>query len=109
MSLKASFWAIEQRPRSRDHKLVLMLLADWADERGEAWPKRTTIADKTMCSVRHVIDLIAELETDGYLRKMATRRRDGRQGSNRYKLNLKSSDAEWRETWGEFNSKLSGN
>jgi hypothetical protein len=61
MSVKASFWAIEQRPRSRDHKLVLMLLADWADETGEAWPRQTTIAEKAMCSVRHVIDVVATL------------------------------------------------
>jgi hypothetical protein len=88
MSLKASFWAIEQHPRSRDHKLVLMLLADWADETGEAWPRQTTIAEKAMCSVRHVIDLVHELEVDGYLARLRTRRRDGRQGSNRYRLNL---------------------
>jgi hypothetical protein len=88
MSVKASFWAIEQKPRSRDHKLVLMLLADWADETGEAWPRRTTIAEKAMCSVKHVGDLVRELEDDGYLVRIRTRRRDGRQGSNRYKLNL---------------------
>jgi hypothetical protein len=88
MSVKASFWAIEQRPRSRGHKLVLMLLADWADETGEAWPRQTTIAMKAMCSVRHVIDLVRELEADGHLRIIRTRRRDGRQGSNRYKLNI---------------------
>jgi hypothetical protein len=88
MSVKASFWAIEQTPRSRDHKLVLMLLADWADETGEAWPKQSTIAKKAMCSVRHVIDLVQELEADSYLTRIRTRRRDGRQGSNRYKLHL---------------------
>jgi hypothetical protein len=88
MSLKASFWAIEQRPRSRDHKLVLMLLADWADETGEAWPRRITIAEKAMCSLRHVIDVLAELEADGYLEKIPSRRRDGRQGCNRYKLSI---------------------
>jgi hypothetical protein len=88
MSLKASFWAIEQRPRSRDHKLILMLLADWADENGEAWPKITTIADKAICSVRHAIDMLNDLEIDGYLLKIRTRRRDGRQGSNRYKLHI---------------------
>jgi DNA-binding Lrp family transcriptional regulator len=88
MSLKASFWAIEQRPRSRDHKLVLMLLADWADETGEAWPRQITIAEKAMCSLRHVSDLLRELETDGLIKRIKTRRRDGRQGSNRYKLNV---------------------
>jgi MarR-like DNA-binding transcriptional regulator SgrR of sgrS sRNA len=88
MSVKASFWAIEQRPRSRDHKLVLMLLADWADEDGEAWPRITTIAERAMCSVRHAVNVLNELEADDYLRKVRTRRRDGRQGSNRYRLHF---------------------
>jgi hypothetical protein len=88
MSVKASFWAIEQRPRSRDHKLVLMLLADWADENGLAWPQQTTIAEKAMCSVRHVRDIVRELRLDGYLKTIPKYRPDGRRGANRYKLNL---------------------
>jgi hypothetical protein len=88
MSLKASFWAIEQHPRSRDHKLVLMLLADWADENGLAFPKQTTIADKAMCSVRHVIDIVRELQQDSYLKIVPKYRPNGQRGSNRYRLNL---------------------
>jgi hypothetical protein len=67
MSVKASFWAIEQRPRSRDHKLVLMLLADWADENWRSLAEdRLPSPMKSMCSVRHVIDLL-----NGSLRRMA--------------------------------------
>jgi DNA-binding MarR family transcriptional regulator len=88
MSLKASFWAIERRPRSQSHKLILMLLADWANEEGIAWPKLTTIADKAMCSVSTVQRCLRDLEADGFISRSNSRRRDGRQGTNFYKLDL---------------------
>jgi hypothetical protein len=42
MSHKASLWAFEKEGLSPAAKLVLILLADWADESGMAWPKQRT-------------------------------------------------------------------
>jgi hypothetical protein len=91
MSHKATYWAFEQDAPGSDHKLVLILLADWADETGTAWPRQSTIAAKAQMSVRHVIDVLSELETASLIRRVKTRRRDGRQGSSRYVLQLMPS------------------
>jgi hypothetical protein len=40
MSHKATAWAFEQDSESITHKLVLILLADWADENGLAFPDK---------------------------------------------------------------------
>ncbi len=48
MSIKAMNWAWEQRlpPNS---KLILMALADSADEIGKCWPRVRLIAEKVLC------------------------------------------------------------
>jgi DNA-binding MarR family transcriptional regulator len=89
MSHKASHWAFERSPATHTQKLVLILLADWADETGLAWPKQSTLADKARLSIRHLRRVLDELEAEGYLRRVQTRRRDGRRGVDNYQLDLK--------------------
>jgi hypothetical protein len=91
MSHKATYWAFERRTPGSDHKLVLILLADWADENGIAWPRQSTIAHKAMMSMRHVRDVLRELESYGFIRRVQTRRKDGRRGVDNYVLNLSSN------------------
>jgi hypothetical protein len=86
MSHKASHWAFEAHTPSSDHKLVLILLADWANEEGMAWPRQTTIAQKAQMSVRHVRDVLSELEEAGLIHRIPTRRKDGRRGVDNYCL-----------------------
>jgi transcription initiation factor IIE alpha subunit len=88
MSHKATYWAFDQPTPGTAHKLVLILLADWADETGTAWPRQSTIATKAQMSIRHVRDVLSELESAGLIHRVKTRRRDGRQGSDRYVLQL---------------------
>jgi hypothetical protein len=95
MSHKATAWAFEQDPESITHKLVLILLADWADENGLAFPRQETIAVKACSSVRTVGRALADLEAEGYLKQVKQRRRDGRQGSSLYQLNF-SRPSGWR-------------
>jgi hypothetical protein len=86
MSHKASHWAFEAHTPGSDHKLVLILLADWANEEGMAWPRQLTIAKKAQLSARHVRDVLHELEQANLIRRIPTRRKDGRRGVDNYVL-----------------------
>lgn len=87
MSIKAMNWAWEQTlpPGS---KLILMSLADAADEDGLCWPRIRVIAQKCCMSERTVQRTLKDLEAKGYLRVDRRYRRDGSQSSNAYYLHL---------------------
>jgi pyocin large subunit-like protein len=88
MSHRATAWAFKQPARSPVHKLVLILLADWAGETGLAWPKQTTLAKYAECHRATIQRALADLEEDRRFKRIRTRRRDGRQASDRFQLNL---------------------
>ncbi|MCA8504786.1 helix-turn-helix domain-containing protein [Burkholderia multivorans] len=83
-------WAWEQRlpPNS---KLILMALADAADEVGQCWPRVRLIAEKCCTSERTVQRVLKELEATGFLQIERNYRKDGSQSSNIYSLNLTSA------------------
>lgn len=87
MSIKAMNWAWEQTlpPGS---KLILMSLADAADEDGLCWPRIRVLAQKCCTSERTVQRTLKDLEAKGYLRVDRRYRRDGSQSSNAYYLHL---------------------
>lgn len=87
MSIKAMNWAWEQMlpPGS---KLILMSLADAADEDGLCWPRIRVLAQKCCTSERTVQRTLKDLEAKGYLRVDRRYRRDGSQSSNAYYLHL---------------------
>jgi len=89
MSIKAMNWAWEQRlpPNS---KLILMALADSADEDGKCWPRVRLIAEKCCASERTVQRVLKELEERGFLHIERRFRGDGGQSSNAYYLCLES-------------------
>ncbi|HBP6211810.1 TPA: helix-turn-helix domain-containing protein [Pseudomonas aeruginosa] len=91
MSIKAMNWAWEQ-PLPPVPKLVLMALADNADDHGYCWPKMKTIAAKCSTSERTVQRTIKTLLTAGLLRKDARFDASGRQVSNGYTLTLTYPD-----------------
>lgn len=87
MSIKAMNWAWEQSlPCSP--KLILMALADAADDSGDCWPKVKTIARKCNVSERTVQRVMKEFIADGLLELTARFNQDGRQISNNYRLLL---------------------
>jgi hypothetical protein len=88
MSHRATAWAFKQPARSPVHKLVLILLADWADEAGFAWPKQATLATNANCSVRTINRVLADLEDDNFFTRQPGRRRDGRRGSDKFQLDI---------------------
>lgn len=78
MSIAALNWALDCDPGSASRKLVLMVLANYADEHGRAWPSQTTIAKKACLTDRSVRTALAELERDGFIeRRKRGKRPDG--------------------------------
>lgn len=87
MSIAAMNWAwlLLLRPSV---KLVLMALADAADDHGYCWPSVQTIARKTNLDVRSVQRILSSLQKTGLLIVEHRYRKDGSQSTNRYRLAL---------------------
>jgi hypothetical protein len=77
MSIVAIAWAKCQRTGSPTLKAVLMAVADYADERGCAWPSQTKLTQDTELSERAVRSALSELASLGFLTREPRRRQDG--------------------------------
>lgn len=73
-------------------KLVLMALADAADDSGDCWPSVRTLAAKCCTSERTVQRVLKEFETRGMLVVTPRFNVVGRQSSNAYRLDLAYPD-----------------
>lgn len=73
-------------------KLVLMALADSADDQGVCWPSVSTLAKKCSVSTRTVRRSLRVLMDNGMLIAEARRRGDGSSTSNRYRLLIAGGD-----------------
>ena len=85
MSIKTMTWAFSQ-PISGNEKVVLLALADFANDDGECWPSIPKIAEKAYLSVRTVQRIILILSDQGY---MGFERRETKSGvptSSKYRL-----------------------
>ena len=80
-------WAWEQK-LAPSPKLVLMALADAADDLGECWPRLRTIASKCCTSERTVQRALKDFEAAGLLAVTRRFTAEGRQTSNGYRLSL---------------------
>ena len=87
MSVRAMAWAWRQQ-LSGPEKLVLMALADHADEDGICWPGNAHIARKCNLSQRSVQRHVKNLIDNGYMTSNRRFRDTGGQTSNRYALNV---------------------
>lgn len=84
-------WAWRQ-PLTPTHKLVLMALADAADDHGVCWPSVATLARKCSVSARTVQRALRALIEQRLLAAESRRRSDGSSISNRYRLLLAGDD-----------------
>ncbi len=73
-------------------KLVLMALADIADDKGICWPSMSTVAAKCNVSTRTIRRCIQDLVTHDLLQVEQRYRNDGSNSSNRYQLQLRGGD-----------------
>jgi hypothetical protein len=82
-------WAWEQQ-LAPSPKLVLMALADAADDSGECWPRLRTVAKKCCTSERTVQRVLKTFEAAQLITVTRRFAADGRQTSNGYRLSLKA-------------------
>lgn len=91
MSIAAMNWAWGQKLKPTP-KLILMALADAANECGICWPSVSTLADKCCVSMRTVRRVMRNLIERRLLLAEQRYRRDGSCSSNRYLLQLEGGD-----------------
>ena len=84
-------WAWHQKLKPVP-KLVLMALADAADDIGVCWPSVTTVAAKCNVSTRTVRRIMQALAARRLLVSEQRYRKDGSRSSNRYRLLLSGGD-----------------
>jgi len=77
VSTQCLFWALKLKVGNPHRKLILLTLADIANEQRQCWPSHDYIAERAECSRRSVIDHLGALERDGLI--TVSRRYDARQ------------------------------
>ena len=79
-------WAVKQDTKSPVSKLVLLMIANYADEKGEAYPSQDHLAKLCQCTRVSVNKHVKDLERSKYLSIRKTK--NGMFGYNTYTLNL---------------------
>ena len=88
MSIQAVAWAISQRVGSPTGKVLLMCLANYANEHGECWPSQKTISREAELGERATRDWLKKLEDNGFIERRRRNRNDGSRTSDFIILNL---------------------
>jgi len=85
MSVKSLTWAFEQ-PISATEKVVLLALADHANEHGMCWPSVSLLMQRAHVGERTVQRAIQSLEDGGFIVRERRKRENGSDTSNLYRL-----------------------
>lgn len=88
MSVEAVHWALKQTTDEAVDKLILIAMANYADETHSSWPSRKKLAAAGMCSVDTVDRANRRLEARNLIRKSARTHKGGAHSSNFYELNV---------------------
>jgi len=92
MSVQAITQALAIQGVSPSEKLLLMVLANYADDTGKCWPSQTRLAEDTCMTDRGVRKLLVALEAKGLVSRKGRNRRDGSQGTDLINLTLAGYD-----------------
>lgn len=84
MSFQAMSWAVERECPTPTSKLILILLANYADEHNSCFPSRERISKLSNCDERTVRRSLKQLQDLGLIRIESRHTTEGRQTSNRY-------------------------
>jgi DNA-binding transcriptional MocR family regulator len=88
MSWQATAWAIRQTTGAARRKVLLLALANYADDKGVCWPSQETLARDTEQSVDTVQRQLDVLEKRQLLQRERMPKRRGQWQGHRYKLPL---------------------
>tara|TARA_R100000773_G_scaffold44669_1_gene47239 strand:+ start:13533 stop:14114 length:582 start_codon:yes stop_codon:yes gene_type:complete len=86
MSFEALAWGVRQNTNSAIGKLVLLMICNYANEKGEAYPSQEHLAKLCQCSKRSIVRYIQELEKQNFI--TIRKEKNGAFGFNLYKLNM---------------------
>ena len=86
MSFEALAWGVKQNTNSSISKLVLLMICNYANEKGEAYPSQEHLAQLCQCSRISVTRHIKELQKSNYL--SIRKEKNGAYGFNLYILNM---------------------
>ena len=82
MSVQAITWALDYAAGSVTEKVLLLVLANYANEFGVSWPSQKTLADQTALGERTVRRVLADMERRGVIRRIVCRRGNGSRQSD---------------------------
>jgi biotin operon repressor len=68
MSFTAMAWASKQKVKTSTQKLVLLMLANYADDEDKCWPSKQTLADMCCMSKAAICSNISKLQEAGFLK-----------------------------------------
>lgn len=88
MSIEALNWAFNVQVPSAGAKLVLLTLANYANEIGEAFPSQKALALKTCLSERAIRDNLVRLEEMKLISRVPRTRSDGSYTTDLFSLNV---------------------
>ena len=86
MSFTAMAWGVKQNTNSSISKLVLLMICNYANEKGESYPSQEHLAKLCQCSTRSVVRHIQDLEKNKFI--SIRKEKNGAYGFNLYKLNM---------------------
>ena len=87
MSWKALDWATDIRVGSPTMSLILILLANKADEKFSCYPSVGTLVTESCAARSTVLETLKRLEVEGFITRVAQYHESGVQRSSRYLLN----------------------
>jgi len=87
MSWKALDWATGIRVSSPTMRLIVILLANKADEKFSCYPSVGTLVTESCAARSAVLETLRRLEAEGFITRVAQYHESGAQRSSRYLLN----------------------
>lgn len=88
MSVQAISWAVAQRCGNPSGKMVLYVLANYANSAGECWPSTESIANESELSIRSVLTWLQKLADLGLISIERRKTSTGTQLTNKYRLHM---------------------
>lgn len=88
MSVQALTAALKIQGVTPAEKLLLIVLANYADDKMTCWPSHSTLHANTCISERNILRLLRTLEAKGLVYRKARATRNGRRSSDLIRLDL---------------------
>ena len=104
MAIEIVGLVLKHGPKDQGEKLVLVSLANYADEHGVCWPKVETVRRDASCSRSSVFGHLKSLKAAGWLQSVQVKAASGAVVGNRYRINV----ARLRELDVEYHAEKAG-